>query len=45
MVEGPQDLRITLFNGSSMGTIQRVLEQDGGRHDVFVGVEHPLRAW
>ena len=26
-----------------MGTIQRVLEQDIGMHDVFVGVEHRLR--
>ena len=33
-------LRITLFNWSPMGTMQRVLEHDIGMHDVFVVVEH-----
>ena len=37
---GAPKMRITLFDGSSMGTIQKVLEQDIGMHDVFVGVEH-----
>ena len=32
-----------LFNGSSMGTIQRVLEQGIGIHEVFGRVEHRLR--
>ena len=41
--KGSSKLRITLFNGSSMGTVQRVLEQDIGMQDVFVGVERRLR--
>ena len=42
--KGPFVLRITLFNGSSFGIIQSVLEQDVVMHDVLVGVEHRLRS-
>ena len=38
--QGPNILTITLFSGFSMGTIQKVLEQDIGMHDVLVGVKH-----
>ena len=41
--EGPTKLSHSVPNGSSLGTIQRVLELDTGMHDVFVGVEHRLR--